>query len=362
MSNIPDSIKHKLERKLHLQQYHPIEIIKKRIYDYFGPEYKKFDDLSHYVNVEDNFTKLLIAQDHPARSKSDTYYLDDQTVLRTHTSAHQNELLSKGETKFLVTGDVYRKDEIDRHHYPIFHQMEGLSIVPDDVDPSDELKKVLSGLIEELFPNHKYRIVDDYFPFTHPSYQIDLEYNGKWIEVLGSGVVRPEIMTNCGAPGKRAWAFGLGLERLAMKLFGIDDIRQFWSEDPEFLNQFKSYSIVKFQPYSKLKPVTRDVSLWINPKEINPQTKKWIKENDFYEICREAGGDMIESVSLFDSFLHPKKQCYSLGYHFTYSPPSKISNPGEFDALVTELDRRLCETLTMNLGITIRSKSDTTNK
>jgi phenylalanyl-tRNA synthetase alpha chain len=128
-SNIGPSIEAKIGRNLHNKKNHPIEIIKRKIYEYFneldGYDFAKFDDLPPYVNVSDNFDKLLIPKDHPARSRSDTYYINKDTVLRTQTSAHQNELLAQGHQNFLVTGDVYRKDEIDKSHYPVFHQMEG---------------------------------------------------------------------------------------------------------------------------------------------------------------------------------------------------------------------------------------------
>lgn len=143
MSNIPASVERKRSAKLHLKEGSPIRLIKERIYRYFQG-FKTFDELSEVVSVEDNFDLLLIPKDHPSRSRSDTYYLTPDTVLRTHTSAHQNELLARGETQFLVTGDVYRRDEIDRFHYPVFHQMEGVKLV--DGDAEQDLKTTLTGL------------------------------------------------------------------------------------------------------------------------------------------------------------------------------------------------------------------------
>jgi phenylalanyl-tRNA synthetase alpha chain len=119
--NLPASILNKMGRNLHNVSNHPIEILKRHIYEYFDKlsryNFNKFDGLNPIVSIEDNFDKLLIPSDHPARSKSDTYYVDDKTVLRTPTSAHQNQLLLQGFRSFLVTGDVYRKDEIDRLPY-----------------------------------------------------------------------------------------------------------------------------------------------------------------------------------------------------------------------------------------------------
>ena len=146
-----------------------VKIIKDKIYEYFGESFEKFDSFEPKVNVVENFDKLLIQKEHPARSLSDTYYFDENTCLRTHTSAHQNELLSKGCEKFLVTGDVYRKDEIDSSHYPVFHQMEGVCIVEDNENVQEEFKNKLIGLVDYLFPGCEYRFNDDYFPFTETS-------------------------------------------------------------------------------------------------------------------------------------------------------------------------------------------------
>lgn len=147
---IPQFIIDRQSRKLHKQENHPINILTNHIYKYFEKyNFQIFDNLSEIVNVEDNFDKLLIPKNHPARSKSDTYYIDDTHVLRTHTSAHQNELLSKGITSFIITGDVYRKDTIDAHHYPVFHQMEIFTLIDDDKDAETELKDVTR--INKLF-------------------------------------------------------------------------------------------------------------------------------------------------------------------------------------------------------------------
>lgn len=158
-TNINSAIWDKTFRKLHNKQNHPINIVKNHIYKFFdntGYDFSKFDNLDRVVSVYDNFDSLLIPHDHPARSKSDTYYLNSDKVLRTQTSAHQVQLLKKGETSFLVTGDVYRKDEIDKYHYPVFHQLEGVRLCD---NPEIESKKILSELIEYLFPNAEYRFI-----------------------------------------------------------------------------------------------------------------------------------------------------------------------------------------------------------
>lgn len=308
-SNITPGIQSKIGKNLHNKKNHPIEIIKRKIYDFFGESFKKYEDLNPVVKIEDNFDKLLIPKDHPARSVSDTYYYDENHVLRTHTSAHQNEILLSGCKKFLATGDVYRKDDIDASHYPVFHQMEGVCVMEEGQSAEEELKKTLSGLIEVLFPGCEYRFNEDYFPFTHPSFEVEVMFQGRWMEVLGCGVVQPEIMKNCGLADKTAWAFGLGLERLAMVLFKIPDIRYFWSDDERFINQFQSGDIIEFKPYSSYPPVTRDIAFWADAN---------FAHNNFCEIVRETGGDLVENVSIVDEFTHPKtgktSKCYRMIY------------------------------------------------
>jgi phenylalanyl-tRNA synthetase alpha chain len=314
-NNIPNSISEKIGKNLHLKTNHPIKIIKDKIYFYFNKisendknHFIEFDKLPSKVEIENNFDLLLIAKDHPSRSMSDTYYFDSNHVLRTHTSAHQNELLKKGFNKFLVTGDVYRKDAIDKTHYPIFHQMEGVKIVDNEIEVVDDLKKTLSGLIEYLFPNCQYRFNSDYFPFTDPSFEVEVFFEGKWLEVLGCGKIHKEILSNCGLSDKQGWAFGLGLERLAMIFFDINDIRYFWSEDERFLSQFSDGEITKFKEYSKFPSSARDFSFWIDLKEFD--------ENGFFEIIRDNGRDLIENVSLIDEF--KKEEKISRMYRITF--------------------------------------------
>lgn len=355
-SNIPPSIEAKLGRNLHNLPNHPLEIIKTCIYKYFhsleGYNFKTFDDLPPFVSVEDNFDKLLIPQNHPARSKSDTYYINEKMVLRTQTSAHQNDHLTEGLDCFLVTGDVYRKDEIDRCHYPVFHQMEGVIKVSDNVEPKYELMNILNGLVKHLFPGCKYRINGDYFPFTNPSFEYEVKYNNKWLEILGCGVTQQEIVKNCGQQGQYI-AFGLGIERLAMILFNIPDIRYFWSTDDKFLDQFSDGQITQFTPYSKLPNLTKDISFYIpnnkileNVKEDNKLINKWTDENDFFEIIREVCGEWAEEVKMMDEFYNNKKDTRSRMYRITYSPyDSTLKDPSTFTKICNKNQDDLRETI-----------------
>jgi phenylalanyl-tRNA synthetase alpha chain len=134
-NNVTEAIASKVGRNLHNRTHHPICTIKNIITTHFtslNQNFEFFDDLCPVVDTKNNFDDLLVKPDHVSRRMSDTYYISRDTVLRTHTSAHQTSLLSQGSTAFLATGDVYRRDEIDSSHYPVFHQMEGVRVFSDD--------------------------------------------------------------------------------------------------------------------------------------------------------------------------------------------------------------------------------------
>ncbi|XP_026431320.1 phenylalanine--tRNA ligase, chloroplastic/mitochondrial-like [Papaver somniferum] len=322
-NNVPDSIYTKLGLQLHKRDKHPLGILKNAIHSYFDTNYSgkfvKFDDLCPIVSAKENFDDVLVPADHVSRSYNDTYYIDAQTVLRCHTSAHQAELLRNGHTHFLVTGDVYRRDSIDSTHYPVFHQMEGVRVFsPDEWEASgkdgttyaaEDLKKCLEGLARHLFGAVEMRWVDTYFPFTEPSFELEIFFQEKWLEVLGCGVTEQEILKRSGNVDKVAWAFGLGLERLAMVLFEIPDIRLFWTSDERFTSQFSKGQLgVKFKPFSKFPPCYKDMSFWISDS---------FTENNLCEIVRAVAGDLAEEVQLIDNFTNKKgmtSHCYRIAY------------------------------------------------
>uniref|UniRef100_A0A0E0MN62 phenylalanine--tRNA ligase n=1 Tax=Oryza punctata TaxID=4537 RepID=A0A0E0MN62_ORYPU len=322
-NNVPDTIYSKIGLQLHRRDNHPLGILKNTIYDYFDKnfsgQFNKFDDLCPLVSLKQNFDDVLVPSDHVSRSYNDTYYVDAQTVLRCHTSAHQAELLRDGHTHFLVTGDVYRRDSIDSTHYPCFHQMEGFRVFsPDEWSGSGmdgtayaaaDLKKTLEGLAKHLFGAVEMRWVDTYFPFTNPSFELEIYFQDDWLEVLGCGVTEQEILKNNGRTDNVAWAFGLGLERLAMVLFDIPDIRLFWSNDKRFTSQFSEGKLgVKFKPFSKFPPCYKDMSFWINEE---------FTENNLCEVVRGIAGDLVEEVKLIDNFTNKKgmtSHCYRIAY------------------------------------------------
>ncbi|KAI9244980.1 phenylalanyl-tRNA synthetase [Phascolomyces articulosus] len=357
-TNVSPTTLSRVNRKLHLHPQHPISIIRQLIESHFH-DFKTFHDISPIVTTQQNFDDLLIAKDHVTRNRSDNYYLNESTMLRAHTSAHQLQGMRSGASKFLISGDVFRRDEIDASHYPVFHQMEG--VVYFDHDPvktaeqvnadiqmgrlkeaenvkvvddtiikpenpmqdrhtpetleavASHLKYSINSMVRKLFadePDLEVRWIDAYFPFTSPSWEVEIKYKGEWLEVLGCGVVRQELMDQAGLHDKIGHAFGLGLERLAMVLFGIPDIRLFWSQDERFIQQFTPGQIQKFQPFSKFPPCIKDISFWL-------PNKSW-EENDFCELVRDVAGDLVENVELIDDFTHPKSDKRSLCYRILY--------------------------------------------
>ena len=192
---------------------------------------------------EFNFDMLNIKKSHPARQMHDTFYVNRKSnVLRTHTSPVQirGMLKRKPPMAFISGGKVYRKDD-DATHLPMFHQVEGI-YVDTDVNFS-HLKDLIFKIIKDLFGKEvKIRFRPSYFPFTEPSAEVDiLNEDGKWLEILGCGIVNPIVLENCGINSEKysGLAFGLGIERIAMLKFGVNDIRDFYKSNLDFLSQFK---------------------------------------------------------------------------------------------------------------------------
>jgi len=226
-----------------LGSHHPISQIKKSIVDYLltlGFETVKGPEVE---TEEFNFDMLNIKETHPARQMHDTFYVENKSfVLRTHTSPVQirGMLERKPPLAFISAGKVYRKDD-DSTHLPMFHQIEGI-YVDSDVSFSN-LKDLIYKIVHFLFGEKiKLRFRPSYFPFTEPSAEVDiLSEDGKWLEILGCGIVNPKVLDNCGIDSKKysGLAFGLGIERIAMLKFGVNDIRDFYKSNLDFLSQFK---------------------------------------------------------------------------------------------------------------------------
>ncbi|KAA8893938.1 hypothetical protein FN846DRAFT_976713 [Sphaerosporella brunnea] len=399
-TNVPPHIISCVNRSLHLTPSHPIAITRALVERQFiGPVYKSYNNLSPVVSVHQNFDSLGFPASHPGRSKTDTYYINKDTVLRTHTSAHQADIFAAGESKgFTVAADVYRRDAIDRSHYPVFHQMEGARmwsrsevpgsdiaaavradleklpkhnlVVEDTTSVFHEgnplqpehsakeceaiaahLKRSLEGVVVEVFGQAKkaaiaageakeddaplaVRWIEAYFPFTSPSWELEVFWQGEWLELLGCGVVKQSLPNNAGVPDKLGWAFGVGLERVAMLLFGIPDIRLFWSKDGRFLSQFKEGQISRFAPFSKYPPCYKDVAFWLKTSS-SPAggSLAQFHENDMMEVVRDVAGDLAEDVRLVDEFVHPKTGRKSLCFRINYRSLEKTLTNDETNAL-----------------------------
>ncbi len=222
--------------------HHPISLVIRKIENIFlkygfdiqdGPEI----ETEHY-----NFESLNILENHPARDMHDTFYLNNKLLLRTHTSSVQIHAMENSTAPFrvLAPGRVYRCDS-DPTHSPMFHQIEGLCV--DTGITFSNLKWVLNNFIREFFESKsiKTRFRPSYFPFTEPSAEMDIMFNNKWLEVLGCGMVHPNVLKNVNIDSKKysGFAFGLGIERFAMLAYQIKDLRVFFENDINFLEQFK---------------------------------------------------------------------------------------------------------------------------
>ncbi|XP_058589107.1 phenylalanine--tRNA ligase, mitochondrial isoform X4 [Neofelis nebulosa] len=322
-SNLSRKVLSRVGRNLHNQQHHPLWLIKERVKEHFYQQYvgrfgtplfSVYDDLSPVVTTWQNFDSLLIPADHPSRKKGDNYYVNGTHMLRAHTSAHQWDLLRAGLDAFLVVGDVYRRDQIDSQHYPVFHQLEGVRLF----SKHELFTGIKDGESLQLF-QQSYRSA--YKQETHTMEATKLvEFDLK--QTLTRLVTH--LFGDAGAQDQIGWAFGLGLERLAMILYDIPDIRLFWSEDERFLKQFRVSDInqkVKFQPLSKYPAVINDISFWLPSENYT--------ENDFYDLVRTTGGDLVEKVELIDKFEHPKTTKLNLGAgHSSYLEHQDFTFPG----------------------------------
>lgn len=233
-------------RRLDLGGLHPVTRTLRRIESLFA---RSGFEVATGPEIEDdwhNFGALNIPETHPARAMHDTFYIDESTVLRTHTSGVQVRIMENNQPpiRIIAPGRVYRCDS-DQTHTPMFHQIEGL-IVEKDANFA-QLMNLLTDFLRHFFEDEKLktRFRPSYFPFTEPSAEVDIATDlfgdGRWVEVLGCGMVHPNVLKNVGIDPEEytGLAFGLGVERLAMLRYGVKDLRQFFENDLRFLKQFK---------------------------------------------------------------------------------------------------------------------------
>ena len=221
---------------------HPITQVIEEVKDIFQSLGFSWVDGPEVESDEYNFQKLNMPPEHPARDTQQTYYIDEKILLRTHTSNIQVRYLEKNKppVRILAPGRAYRRDMPDATHLPFFYQIEGLLI--DDRSSITELLGSLDFFVKRFFgKNTKTRVYGHNFPYTEPSIEIEV-YHPKsgWIEILGAGMVHPQILQNAQIDPKkyRGWAFGMGPDRLVMLKYGIDDLRILYNNRIGFLNQF----------------------------------------------------------------------------------------------------------------------------
>ncbi len=310
------------------------------------PEYQNFEVLKvpEIVPAKESFDLFNFPPDHPARSKSDTYYVDDTHILRTHTTIMWYYHLGLPEVQAKLKagrpigawcyGKVYRKDEIDRRHMNVFHQIDGWYLCRKDEKKLGipELQEVLAAIGKAVYgPDLKYRFNPDKFPYTDPSLEMEAEVGGKWVEVLGSGIVHDQVLENFGIDSKEwnGWAFGSGLERLAILSMNLPDIRLLWSEDPRVTKQLKLGQ--EFKEVSKFPPITRDIS-FIVPSNFVP--------NNYFDLIRDLGGDLVEEVSLLDKYENAEKfgpDKISYTYRIVYRSNERTLTTEEIEPLQEEI-------------------------
>ncbi len=318
------------------------------------PMFKDFDliDFPRIVTVEQCFDLLNMPEDHPARKETDTYYLDDTHILRAHTTAFwsfylkDSEVLERlekeGEIRALAPGIVFRKDEIDRSHYPAFHQIDGLLICKKSkkIITQEDLKAVQVELAKGIFgPDIEWKFIPDAFPYTIESLEMDIMFNGEWMEVNGAGLVNPIVLKKFGLDPEvyNGWAFGFG-DRLAMIKMGIPDIRILWSEDPHITSQFKDINS-KYKEVSKYPSITRDISFIID---------KNINLNNYYEIVRDYAENLIEEVRLLDEYEDENKfgkDKKSYTFRIAYRSPERTLTNEEINKIQEEIRQKSAQDL-----------------
>jgi len=318
-------------------------------------DFKNFDVVSapETITPVNGFDLFNFPIDHPSRSSSDTYFINPERILRTHTTSMWfyylndskiREKLEKqkwlGEISF---GKVYRKDEIDSKHFPVFHQIDGLYICKreDKQITLKTLQDVLENIVKSVFgPKIEFKFLSDQFPFTDPSTQIEIKRGSDWIEIVGAGIVHKKVLKNFNIDPEiyHGWAFGFGIERLAMIKNNIPDIRILWSEDARITSQFKNLNS-KFKEVSKYPAIVRDISFVI---------KKDTSLNFIYEIVRHLGGDLVEELKKLDEYsdeekFGPDKKSYT--FRIVFRSNERTLTNEEINKIYQEIERMVVKEL-----------------
>jgi len=335
----------------------PVKIVNDKIIELSS--FADFDivEIPKIVSVEDNFDLLNTPKDHPSRRETDTYYLDKNHILRTQMTVmwpyyfRDKEVLerlkNKGEVGSLSPGIVFRKDEIDRKHFPAFHQTDFLYVCRKDkrIITLEELQKVQADAVKAIFGDIEFRFLVDSFPFTDPSTQVEINWGGNWIEITGAGLVHSNCLKSFGLDPEvyNGWAGTFGLDRVAMIKMGIPDIRILWSNDKRITNQFTNIDS-KYTEVSKYPENSRDISFIID---------KSINLNNYYELARDEANNLIEEVKLIDSYENEEKfgkDKKSYTFHIVYRSLEKTLTDEE----VNKIHDKITEKTKQELNAIIR--------
>lgn len=331
----------------------PIHEITQKVKSLFT--FKKFDDIRipEIVPASESFDLFNFPPEHPARSKSDTYYVDEKNILRTHTTVmwyyyfnlpEVKEKLKNQKVLGVVSyGKVYRKDEIDRRHMNVFHQFDGLYICPKNLhtitqnDLKDVLTEVVKGVAGE---NVKFRFNPDTFPYTFDSLEVEVDKNSfnkdndeeEWVELWGAGIVEPKVLEKLGVDSEiyNGWAFGLGMERMAIISMELPDIRLLWSDNEKVKKQLRMGN--KFVEVSKYPPIVRDISFVVN---------KDSAINNYFDLVRETAPDIVEEVALLDKYENAEKfgaENISYAFRITYRSIDRTLTNTEVDVAHKKLE------------------------
>ena len=319
------------------------EIVKRVLAD---SSFKDFDviEVPEIVPTDVSFELFDFPSDHPARSTSDTYYIDENHILRTHNTVMwyyylrdegvKNRMAAGESVGAFCYGKVYRKDELDRQHLNVFHQMDAWYLTPRDKKEItiDDLKAALTSFAQAIFGSDiPIRFNPDQFPYTHPSLEMEINKNNRWLEVVGAGIVKGSVLEKFGVDSSKwnGWAFGPGLERFAMISMDLPDIRLLWSDDPRVKNQLKLGN--KYKEVSPYPPITRDISFIVDNQFV---------PNDYFDLIRDIGGDIVEQVELLDKFEDennsgPARTSYP--YRVVYRSPERTLTLTEIEPLQKKL-------------------------
>lgn len=299
------------------------------------------------------FDLFNFPKDHPARSSSDTYYVDKTHILRSHVSHMwkyyldipevQEKLKKNGSVGVISYGTVYRRDEIDWQHSNVLHHIDGLFICRKDIKEMKQvdLENILTEVAQSLFGKDvKGIFAVDHFPYTDPSVEMNIAWDDKWVEILGAGIPHPAVIKNLGLDPEiyNGWAFGFGADRLAMIKMRIPDIRLLRSTDERITRQLKNIDSI-YQPVSKYPPIVRDISFVVDKSTFNI--------NRYYEAVRETiPSEFMEELKLLDKYEDEAKfgnEKTSYTFRITYRNLDRTLTNSEVDILHAKLTEKTRE-------------------